>query len=261
MSLRRTFSITILALAVNCLNSCASAGSVGAQARVRFEADSEEYRQFMARTNGLRISFSPGTDTLSQLEQIVLADLATALRINPDFNIRIQASAQDTVPDGPAPMRSSEELARERVQAVAEALIGSGVASWQLRTDAPFLPPSEWQDGGSAVLRVPRHSEFVYLPPTFVRVRIAAPPNTSVYFIPRDIANRQSPAILCNPPLLTRQGIVGATGSLTIHYPARPIVGVAIEPSHRVRTRPDDIDPGMNPFEINLGNAGILQRC
>lgn len=246
--------------------ACAAAFVTPAAGQQRFReltSDRREYTDFLGSLDGSWISFRAGSASLSSLDSLALTDLAVVLAANPELRLRLWASAPDAAVSQASFMGSQTELARRRREAVRAYLVARGVNQGQLRaqtTDPEPLPvESEWRDTGGTFLFVDHEAATLNTPAAWVRVR--ALPGSEIFFIPRQIADRDSTRVLCRPPSITRRGQARADSILEGSYPPRPIVAVARDATGVIRTRMHDVDPSGNPDLLDFTRELPDQRC
>ncbi|HEU0015938.1 MAG TPA: hypothetical protein VFQ45_19835 [Longimicrobium sp.] len=228
---------------------------------------SAEYQGFFARLDSLWIPFERGAATLSELDSLVLRDIAAVLALNHDLELRMWASAPDAARprgSGERPTGSATTLARRRREAVRRYLLRLGADRHQLRNqrEDPRVFPAghRWRDKGGTFLFVARKGPSLNLPPQNARVRVRAAPGSEVFFVPLRHAQRGTTA-LCQPPALTRLGMVRADSVLLDSYPPRAIVAVARDTAKVIRTREHSVDAGKRPDVIDFTLELPDPRC
>ncbi|HWK90002.1 MAG TPA: hypothetical protein VNP72_08395, partial [Longimicrobium sp.] len=139
----------------------ASAQPAGADTTRRVARASGEYEGFFSRLDSLWIPFERGAVTLSDLDSLVLRDIAAVLALNPGLRLRMWASAPDAANprgSGERPTGSATALARQRREVVRRYLRTLGADARQLRVqrEDPRVFPAghRWRDRGGTFLFV-----------------------------------------------------------------------------------------------------------
>jgi hypothetical protein len=229
----------------------------------------QEYSAFFAALDGSWLQYRPGSAAFTALDSLALEDLAEMLAMNPELRLRMWSSAPDDPMAAPAGGDSARprwtgagsRLARSRSVAVRDYLVAAGVPPAQLETqvEAPDdLPHAfRWSAGGTFFF-VAEHGATLTSSQAWVRIRAA--PGSEVFFVPLAIADRQ-PALLCQPPAITRRGQANADSLVDATYPPRPIVGVSRDAAGVIRTRSHNIDPGGRPDTLDFTRELPDARC
>ncbi len=204
----------------------------------------------------LWVPFSVQSATLGGFAQSLLDDKAILLQLNPQLEIRIDATGWDA-----ASSAGTGELAARRNDAVRAYLVARGVNAGQLLGPAAAAGPEATKEtrigAGIQLASTSAGATLTALKatPTIVRTR----PGFEVFALPRNLAN-DSVRILCAPPAAARLGVADTSGVVNGALLPKALVFVA-RGGGTVLTLQHDVSLIADPDRIDMTAQLPDPRC